>query len=409
MKSIRQKLMRAASDISGSTLIGVVALSIILSITAIGLIMVVTSSSRNETIALNDTRAFLAAESGLLFGAEWINDSTNWWGVVEPLDSHVTIPNVIPDLNINNFDVQVDIVTTFAGVIINSKAQSLDKIGYYKIVSQDADPDLWGADPDSFSNAILCDQWFGFKGCGQIINDDGSGAPIKLHSNDTITLNGTVGVNNVIISSSYWMNSNGLGDGDIIGLGLAPGSTFNGCTDPFSGGFTPGAVPELPIPDIDLMPWFYKALANGEVHNGFNTTTDYTPNGGVMWVNGDATLGAQSDFYGTIIATGNVELKGGADLFGPEDGITVASIWGNIKHGSTGIIEKSLVYAKNGDYIHSGNGSLYGQIITKGGIKITGTPTAITFNKTTILHPDPPDVKGCLLVMGTWWEKNTTP
>lgn len=408
MKSIRQKLMRAASDISGSTLIGVVALSIILSITAIGLIMVVTSSSRNETIALNDTRAFLAAESGLLFGAEWINDSTNWWGVVEPLDSHVTIPNVIPDLNINNFDVIVDIVTTATGVIINSEAQSLSEIGYDKMVSQDADPTIGQVIDTSFDNAMLCDEKFDFGGTPDIINGDGSGDPIRIHSNDIVELSGDFGANEVTISSSIAINSNGIGDSTITGQGIAPDSDFDGCTDPFTIGFTQQVpVPEIPIPDIDLTPWFYEALANDEVYTGTQEFSDaITPNGGVMWVNGNVILKSGTTFNGTLIATGHVTFQSSASLNGPTDGISLASVWGDITH-KNGTIGNSLIYAKNGSLILTGNGGIYGQIITKGGISGNGTPSAITFNKTTILHPDPPDAKGCLLVMGTWWEENT--
>ena len=70
-------------------------------------------------------------------------------------------------------------------------------------------------------------------------------------------------------------------------------------------------------------------------------------------------------------------------------------------------MSKGLVYVKNGDYIQAGNGELTGQIIAKGEIKMNGTPQSITYNRTTILDPDPGNAKGCLLLMGTWWEKNT--
>lgn len=405
MSSVRQKLMRVASNSCGSALVGVAALAIVLSIAAAGLIMVATSASRNETLALNDTRAFLAAESGMLLGAKWINNTTNWQQEVEPLDPDDKKTNIVPNLKVNNMDVQVDIQRTSLGVLIISWAKSSSLIGYDKEVSQDATPYDSIFPPLVFDKAIICDQEFDFNGCGSIVGAEN--VAVNIHSNEKIDLIGNINVTKKVNITSYVEIAATSGNMTFDdAFGQAPTITTK-AQDVFGdGNYVEGDVDYIPIPDIDLTPWFYKALADGEVYNGYTLNAgSYTPPGGIIWVNGDVSLGGQSTFNGTIIATGNVSLAGGANVNGPNNDFAIASIGGNVTHNSNGKIY-GLVYAKIGKFALTGNGAFEGQVIAKLEIDIGGTPDAIVYPMTTPTIPDTDDPGGCLLVTGSWWEKN---
>lgn len=410
MSFVRQKLMRVAGGSSGSALVGVAALAIILSIGAAGLIMVVTSASRNETIALNDTRAFLAAESGLLLGAKWINSAANWTAFKGNNPNEHDRETIIEEteLTVNNMKVQVELEKTTLGVLIISTAKSSGLIGYDKEVSQDATPTGLDIKPQIFDNAIICDNDLTFVGSGDIQGIPG--VPTNVHSNQAIVLKGTINITKSInitscvsISATNPVTIN-------IDNSFAKSKDIDGNTKTLitdgGGTWVEGVVDPIAIPEIDLTPWFYEALANNEVFNGTFQTPDYTPNGGILWVNGDVKLNGGT-FNGTLIATENIKLGGSASVIGPpgDDGFAIASVGGNVDHNSTGKID-GLIYCKNGDFTFGGNGILEGQVIAKGYIGMNGTTDAITYKKTIITTPDPgPDV-GCLLVLGTWWEKN---
>jgi hypothetical protein len=62
----------------GSTLVTVVAFAGILAIALCGFLGVARTMTNQESIEMNDDKAFLAAESGLLIGTRWLRDSSNW-------------------------------------------------------------------------------------------------------------------------------------------------------------------------------------------------------------------------------------------------------------------------------------------------------------------------------------------
>ena len=407
MSSIRKKLLKAVRNTSGSALVGVAALAIILSITAAGLIMVVTSASRNETIALNDTRAFLAAESGLLLGAKWINDATNWTAFKGNNPNEHDRETIIQEteLTVNNMKVQVELEKTALGVLIISTAKSSDLIGYDKEVSQDAVPYDSIFPPVVFDKAIICDEKFDFNGCGDVVG--GVDDPVNIHSNDEIVLIGNVDITQrVNITSSVKISANNTNNINITkGWGQAEVITDE-AKAMLGLGYSLDPVDPISIPDIDLTPWFYAALANGQVYDSYTQNGgDVTPPGDIIWVNGNASLGGTANFFGTIIATGNVSLGGQSNLYGPDDDFAIASIGGDVTHNSGGKI-KGLVYVKNGNYTQGGNAKFEGQIIAKGEINMGGTPSAIVYPMADINIPNTNDPGGCMLVMGTWWEKN---
>jgi hypothetical protein len=72
------ELIRTASGEHGSTLVAVVAFSGIISIAICGFLGVARSLKNQEMIEMNDDKALLTAESGLLIGTRWLRDSANW-------------------------------------------------------------------------------------------------------------------------------------------------------------------------------------------------------------------------------------------------------------------------------------------------------------------------------------------
>jgi hypothetical protein len=70
--------MGALKNKNGSVLVGAVVFSIIAGIAAGGYLAVTNNTVTQEVVALDDARAFHAAESGLLIGTRWLADTTNW-------------------------------------------------------------------------------------------------------------------------------------------------------------------------------------------------------------------------------------------------------------------------------------------------------------------------------------------
>ena len=165
----------------------------------------------------------------------------------------------------------------------------------------------------------------------------------------------------------------------------------------------------MPIPEIDLTPWYEEAYANGEVHEGFSISSSYTPNGGILWVNGDVHLsgGPGTTFNGQIIATGNVAISGQVNINAPEGGFAIACQDGDIQITTSGTI-RGLVYCKTGDYKQTANGNLEGQIIVKGCIEKGGNSDVVVFGRCVPIIPGGGGIHG-KLVAGTWQEANVAP
>ena len=310
-----------------------------------------------EAISYHNDSAFFAAESGLLMGAAWLTEESAW-ASFNPLVEGAVREDVIPNLVVNDFNVQVDMMKIDSGVRIRSTAISYSKLGYNKLLCQDAEPD--GAAPfdtTAFDYAIICDGTFDFKGCGSISAQPGSNA--YMHSNSDLDIGGNASANLDITSSTRISLGNRTVDGTLTApeLDLHQNATV-------TGGTTEGAVDEIPIPDIDLTPWYEEAYANGEVHDGFSISSSYTPNGGILWVNGDVHLsgGPGTTFNGQIIATGNVTISGQVNINAPNDGFAIACRDGDVTITTSGTI-RGLVYCKTGDYKQTANGHLEVQII----------------------------------------------
>jgi hypothetical protein len=100
---------------SGSVLVGVVTVAILMGIASVGYLTMTGTTVNNEAEGLDNERAFFAAESGLLVGTRWLRDSANWYG----LPSGVT--NVY-DTSMNGMAIDVDVVSSSGVVVVQSDA-----------------------------------------------------------------------------------------------------------------------------------------------------------------------------------------------------------------------------------------------------------------------------------------------
>jgi Tfp pilus assembly protein PilX len=113
----------------GSVLVGVVAFTAIVAIASLGYMSMSGTATNHEMTALEDARAFHAAESGLLIATRWLRDSTNW------VNSQAS--TLISDVfagTINGNAVDVDIVKQGNSFVIQSNAVS-PELGYTKRIS----------------------------------------------------------------------------------------------------------------------------------------------------------------------------------------------------------------------------------------------------------------------------------
>lgn len=229
---------------------------------------------------------------------------------------------------------------------------------------------------EGFDYAVLSGGTFNFRGCGTVTG-------MKMHSNSSIDIRGSAGSNLDISSSAAISTGNVTINGSLTAPDVSPHKKAK-----ITGGVTETSVPVVAIPDIDLTPYYNWAQKNGEVHNGFTTTSSYTPAGGVLWVNGDAHISSHAVINGSIIATGNIHISGQADINPTTTAFAMASRDGDITHTSSGTIN-GLVYAKTGNYSQTANGELVGQLIVNGTIKKGGNSDIINFVRSVPMDPDP--------------------
>lgn len=231
---------------------------------------------------------------------------------------------------------------------------------------------------EAFEYAILCGGSFDFRGCGTIISPTGDA---KFHANGTLDNRGDTHALINLSSSTEISSGRVTFGGDIT----APSFDLHAAAN-VSGTETQTAVPTVEIPDIDLTPYFGWALSKGEVHNGFSTSSSYTPNGGILWVNGDVTISGGT-FSGSIIATGTIRISGTVDVTPTDCAFALASRDGDIKIAGQADVT-GLIYAKTGGLQDTGTGNITGQIIVNGDISKAGNSDIMTSFASNV--PSPP-------------------
>ncbi|MCF7848662.1 MAG: hypothetical protein K9M45_07430 [Kiritimatiellales bacterium] len=253
-------------------------------------------------------------------------------------------------------------------------------------------------DAEAFSYAILCGGEFDFSGCGTIASPEGDA---RFHSNGGMFLRGTTDALIDLSSSVSIVVNNGVtigGDVTAPDFGKTKWSKVT-----VGGTLTTKAVAPVTIPDIDLTPYYNYALKKGEVHNGFTTTTDVNPNGGILWVNGDFHMSAHAVINGSVIATGDINLSGQIDINPTTCAFSVVSRDGDIQVTSSGTIN-GLMYAKTGGLQHTANGLIVGQIIVNGNIKKAGNSDIMTGYAQSIPTPPGGSPNDVLIGISAWQE-----
>jgi len=214
-----------------------------------------------------------------------------------------------------------------------------------------------------------------------------------VHSN-TIFHNGGASDLNGNVSASSLISI--IGSGRVNGNTRAP-SYSKHAKGKIAGDIYEGAVPLVPIPDIDLTPYYNWALTHGEVYSGkhmINHTTS-RPNGGILWVNGELkTLGAE--LYGCYIATESIDMDAGTNHHRLEGLPALMCRDGDIVIRS-GTCTEGLIYTKVGNIDLAGSGQdaeLHGSIVCAGEFRMRGGYEVYTY---TNCAPYPP------------WESGGTP
>jgi cytoskeletal protein CcmA (bactofilin family) len=250
------------------------------------------------------------------------------------------------------------------------------------------------ASMEGFNYAVLSGGNFAFGGSGLV-------SGLKMHSNSSIDIRGNASTGLDISSSSKIKTGNVTVEGSLTAPDV---HTHKHAT--ITGGSSQAAVPPIGIPDIDLTPYLNWARMHGEVHNGFSTSTSYTPAGGVLWVNGDVVIDSHTVISGSIIATGNIHISGNANISPTTTTFAMASRDGDIINSSSGTLN-GLIYAKTGDYSQTSNGILNGQLIVNGTVKKGGVSDIINYVRSV---PTPPGGPGSITPTTAWpvvsaWQK----
>jgi cytoskeletal protein CcmA (bactofilin family) len=280
--------------------------------------------------------------------------------------------------------VDVDPVGTMSAIVT-----STGTCGAAEAVSIISVQDIGGSSPDgdilngeAFEYAALSGGHFEFGGCGSII---AAGGEAKFHSNSSMNIRGSC---DPIISLSSSIKIKVSNNVTVGGDLAAPNLQYNASKVTVEGTATEASVDIVEIPDIDLTPYYNWALKRGEVHNGFATSTSYTPNGGILWVEGDVYIDSHAVIYGSIIATGNIYIGGQASILPTTSAFCAASRDGDIIVTSTGTLN-GLIYAKTGGFSYTANGDINGQIIVNGDIKKAGNSDILTSYEQYV--PSPPE------------------
>lgn len=238
-----------------------------------------------------------------------------------------------------------------------------------------------GYDARAFDYGILCGGEFDFGGCGDISSTSGT---TRIHANGYLNVRGDAQAD-IGLESSYKIRigNNRTVDGDVT----APILSYKASKVNITGTASQQPVPLVTIPNIDLTPYYNWANDHGEVRSGFSMSGGtYTPNGGILWVNGTVQISSHAVVNGSIIATGDIAISGAADVTSTTCEFAIASRDGDIKNTSTGLI-RGLIYTKTGNYDHTANGTTEGQVIIKGDIKKTGCSDVLVYDKSMPLPP----------------------
>lgn len=251
-------------------------------------------------------------------------------------------------------------------------------------------------DTNTLDYAILSGGDFDFGGSGSYSSPSGAAL---VHANGPMTIRGNAGMNLDIKSAT----SISIGNNKIINGSIqSPSMSYDPSMVTITGTSTVAPVPLVPIPDIDLTPYYNHALANGQVYNSSQTLSgDFTPPGGIMWVNGTLSLAGNATYNGSFIATGDMSVSGDGAVNNTNSYPTLVSRDGDMSFTGQKSVQ-GLIYVKTGDYQQTGGNTHEGQLIVKGNIDKGGNSDVIVYSRSTIIPPGSTDNGDDIIGISAW-------
>ncbi len=190
-----QKLTWNKTGIKGSALVGVVTITVLMSIGILSYMGVTRNTIDHEITAYNDARALVAAESGLLVGTRWLRETGNW--------DNLSDSSVLFDGLIEGVAVKVTAIRSGNTVELQSDA-SIESLTYKKRIS-------WELNRQALPHV------------GTFINNMMSGgSPGNGNGND--------GFNNITFDGPFHMNSSIIlasGGGEVAVAFKGPVTVYN--------------------------------------------------------------------------------------------------------------------------------------------------------------------------------------
>ena len=375
----------------------VVVLFFVATISTFMAMLAISSSNRSSsaTRLTNQIKAKAMAEAGCEYGYAIL--STDWEARYDPAafpDSGGAQLSSAPSAGFHisstqdpaEYSINVEPVGTHSALVTSTgtcgSVSDVSIVSVQNLGGSSDDGSVLGG--EAFEYAILCGGSFDFSGCGTIISPSGNA---KFHANGAMYLRGTTdALINLSSSTAIQVNNNVTIGGDVTAPDWG-GTKWSKVT--VGGTKTETTVDTVEIPDIDLTPYYNWANSKSEVYHGYTSSSSYTPNGGVLWVDGDVHIsgGPGTTINGSIIATGNITISGAVDVTPTDTSFALASRNGNITITSSGRIT-GLVYAKSGGLQHTANGEIVGQVIVNGDIMKAGNSDIMTSFAVNI--PSPP-------------------
>lgn len=285
------------------------------------------------------------------------------------------------------YDVQVNMITSDSCALISTgvcgKASAVVRVDCRNIplITTNGPSSTNGVSP--YSYAMLA---------GQSLDWDGN-TDVKM-SNGWLHCNGNYSANG---ANRVYGNVEASGTIRLVG-----GATIVGTSKP--------NAPLVPIPNIDLTPYYNEARKYSQVYTGDRYLSGtVTPPGGIMWVDGDLYLD-NGTYNGCFIATGDVILK----TTGSSGTIinnrvnqypTLVSRDGYIQVKQTKNWQfNGLIYIPTGSFDKQGNGDVIGMgsIIAAGNISKDGGWSGLFYMDSTPVPPGGGVVTQDRVVITAW-------
>jgi hypothetical protein len=247
---------------------------------------------------------------------------------------------------------------------------------------------------DAYNKAIAVGGSITWSGSGWL-----NAGTAVVHCNKTFSINGSSEITAFIVACAGMEKK---GSCFIYGDVWTPWITENG-SGRITGTKNLGPIDTIRIPVINTTPYYEHAMANGQVYSDkhLSGSASHHVLGGVMWVNGDFKRSGSGDFYGCIIATGNIDISGSGDYYKVQNYPVALSINGKIDFSGSGKVH-GLLFAMNGDFEKTGSGNVTGSIICKGNFRKSGGWDFLTYEKSV---PQAPGSSGNIFTLISWREK----